>query len=155
MNCWILYAGSVNECKQQNDKIMHNNSFHFVQEGNDDLNNRRKSYSTKIASLLYTKLIYRWLRDGFFGSNVGISLLSVVYPTNWGLRIAWNSWTDNVRTTPIWINTTYHTFKNNSLAYKAQLWLRYNSYPEHLPLLCSRPFSGSCEVSVRHEYSVK
>lgn len=38
---------------------MHNNSFHFVQEGNDDLNNRWETYSTKIASLLYTKLIYR------------------------------------------------------------------------------------------------
>ena len=76
MNCWILYAGSVNECKQQNDKIMHNNSFHFVQKGNDDLNIRWKTYSTKIASQLYTKLIHRWLRDEFW-SSVRISLLSI------------------------------------------------------------------------------
>ena len=44
---------------------MHNNSFHFVQEGNDDLNNRWETYSTKIVSQLYTKLIHRWLRYGF------------------------------------------------------------------------------------------
>ena len=79
MNCWILYAGSVNECKQQNDKITLNNSFHFVQEGNDDLNNRWETYSTKIVSQLYTKLIHRWLRDEFWFKRGNFF---VVYPTN-------------------------------------------------------------------------
>lgn len=76
---WILYADSVNECKQQNDKIMHNNRFHFVQKGNDDLNIRWETYGTKNnLSVMYKtdiQMIKRW-------GLVQACEFLVAYPTN-------------------------------------------------------------------------
>ena len=85
--------------------------------------------------------------------------LLVVCPTNWGLRIARNSWTDNVRAHAVYINiiriphayikTNYSLFWRRICSMQAETCSVVNT---HLGIYrCNAPdyFLEICEVSVR------